>query len=74
MTTPEDNGKRSKCKCGVPHDVHGTCCDWYNAKISVSPDGKIIEPEHPNRGKDYNEWINERFYPALKQFTIIRKP
>jgi len=49
------------CHCGVPHDVHGTCCGWYNAKIITDESLRICDDRHPWWNRNFNDWMNQRF-------------
>lgn len=53
--TPTD-----KCHCGVPLDVHGTCCGWNNAKHVCDDHLVIVDNRHPFYGKNFNEYLNQR--------------
>jgi hypothetical protein len=41
--------------CGVPADVHGTCCGWQNATIRVDANGVITDKRHPHFGLNFND-------------------
>lgn len=49
------------CHCGVPNEVHGTCCGWYNAKTVIDELGNIRDDRHPFYNRQFNDWINERW-------------
>jgi hypothetical protein len=41
----------TKCsQCGVPIDLHGTCCGWPNASVKLNENGIITDPRHPKFG------------------------
>lgn len=39
--------------CGVPVDIHGTCCGWGNASTKINIHGIIIDERHPRFGQHY---------------------
>jgi hypothetical protein len=47
------------CTCGVPNDLHATCCGWKNAGVSMNHAGIITEPRHPYFGKTFTQFMNE---------------
>lgn len=49
------------CHCGVPNEVHGTCCGWDNARHTCDESGIIRDDRHPFYRKHINEWLNSRF-------------
>lgn len=44
--------------CGVPNDLHGTCCGWGNANHPCSAGGVITDQRHPGFGQPLNLWIH----------------
>jgi hypothetical protein len=52
----EATQERIKCSCGVPRDIHGTCCGFMNAKMQMDQKGVIIDPEHPGFRMDLNQY------------------
>ena len=44
------------CICNVPFDLHGTCCGWENAKVSVDDNFIITDKRHPGFGSNLNRW------------------
>jgi hypothetical protein len=51
------NVSLAPCGCGVPGDVHGTCCGWRNAKV-VCDGHRIADSRHPSYNRSINDWIN----------------
>lgn len=53
--------------CGVPLDVHGTCCGWRNANHSVDLNNVIIDKRHPGFGKKLMGWYESIIpeYPLI---------
>lgn len=44
--------------CGVPPDLHGTCCGWSNASHPCSTGGVITDKRHPGFGQPLTLWIH----------------
>ena len=66
MEEQREQKPREKCaKCGVPHDVHGTCCEWWNASTIVlrHDDGLfyINDPEHPYYNRKSDDWWMDQY-------------
>ena len=53
-----ENVSITKCHCGVPNDVHGTCCEWQNAKHILDEGGRIVDSRHPFYNQNFNEYLN----------------
>ncbi len=50
-----------ECDCGVPTNLHTTCCGWINAITVTDIQGTIMEKRHPGFLRNYNEWRNEQY-------------
>lgn len=37
MANNESNTEINKCTCGVPLNLHATCCGWANANLIIYP-------------------------------------
>lgn len=54
--------------CGVPLDVHGTCCGWINASHRIDSHLIIIDERHPGFGQKYLDWITYSEPSKLRSF------
>jgi len=62
------------CTCGVPADIHGTCCGWFNAKALCDDQGKIIDKRHPGYGEVFTQWQFNKNEPFPVSHTISQAP
>lgn len=54
----EKTAEENCAHCGVPNDLHGTCCGWSNATHPCSVAGVITDNRHPGFGQPLNLWIH----------------
>lgn len=78
--SPSENAKNvimttTKCNvCGVPDNLHGTCCGWRNAKMVYYPWEKFViaNPSAEERELRYlmstsqNELLLARYYTTAR--------
>lgn len=42
------------CSCGVPENLHNTCCGWENASITIFPNEKTFT--YPSAEENKKRW------------------
>lgn len=56
------------CSCSVPTDLHGTCCGWINASVTVSSEFVILDKRHPGFGQNLNTWKQNALSNARRNY------
>lgn len=44
------------CFCGVPINLHGTCCGWINATVRTTSEWVVLDKRHPAFGQNLLQW------------------
>lgn len=59
--------------CGVPMDLHGTCCGWENAIAPCTTEFIIADKRHPGFGQHLNRWKNSYLDGSEDSYDITEK-